>query len=151
MKRFAYPVHLLLCGLAASASAQEIERTKLVVLVSVDQMRADYLTRFGKFESIAVIDDDHAVDAPATALVGQMRILVPLGDLIDKDAELARLEREQGKTLKDMERIQAKLGNPNFIAKAPAEVVGKERDRAAELKSALDKLQTQLEKVRALA
>ena len=110
----------------------------------------DYLTRFGKFTSIALADDRNPPRSPATALVGRMKILVALGDLIDKNAELSRLEREHGKTQKDMERVRSKLDNPNFVEKAPAAVVAKERERAAELESALGKLGSQIEKVKAL-
>ena len=94
--------------------------------------------------------DGERTDSPATALVGRMRILVPLGDLIDKDAELSRLEREQAKAKKDMDRIQSKLANPNFVSKAPADVVANERVRAEKLEVVLGNLANQIEKVRAL-
>ena len=110
----------------------------------------DYLTRFGKFESISVARDGNVPDSPATALVGNMKVLVPLGDLIDKTAELSRLQREQNKTQREVERIRTKLDNPNFVQKAPTEVVEKERTRAAELATTLDKLKTQIEKVKSL-
>lgn len=111
----------------------------------------DYLTRFGKFESIAIIEDNNASDSPAISLVGHMKVLVPLGDLIDKAAELSRLEREHNKTQKEMQRVRSKLDNPSFVEKAPAEVVAKEHTRAAELETTLDKLQSQIETFRTLS
>jgi len=109
-----------------------------------------YLKRFGKFESVSLVSDEEAPDSPATALVGRMRILVPLGDLIDREAELARLEREQAKARKDMDRIQSKLGNRNFVEKAPAEVVATEHARAEKLAVVLENLASQIEKISAL-
>ena len=95
----------------------------------------DYLTRFGKFDSVAMVDDRSIPESPATALVGQMKILVPLGTLIDKAAELSRLDREHVKAIKDKARVQSKLDNPNFVEKAPADVVAGERVRANELET----------------
>ena len=86
----------------------------------------------------------------ATALVGEMQILIPMAGLIDKEAEQLRLEKEIGKIQKDMERIQAKLTNPNFVEKAPETVVEKEREKLADQRSALAKLGEQLERIRSL-
>ena len=110
----------------------------------------DYLTRFGKFESVTMVDDQNIPESPATALVGQMKILVPLGTLIDKEAELSRLEREHIKAQKDKDRVRSKLDNPKFIEKAPPDVVAGERVRANELETALNNLQSQIEIIRAL-
>ncbi len=70
--------------------------------------------------------------------------------MIDKEAELARLEKEIGKISSDMERISKKLENPNFVDKAPAAVVQKEREKLSGQQSALDNLQGQLEKIKKL-
>jgi valyl-tRNA synthetase len=67
----------------------------------------------------------------ATALVGGMKILIPMSGLIDKAAESARLSKEIAKLRQEAERGQAKLGNADFIGRAPAEVVEKERARVA--------------------
>jgi len=79
-----------------------------------------------------------------------MKILVPLGTLIDKAAELSRLEREHVKAIKDKVRVQSKLDNPNFVEKAPADVVAGERVRADELETTVNNLQSQIERIRAL-
>ncbi|HBA33379.1 MAG TPA: hypothetical protein DCZ12_04505, partial [Gammaproteobacteria bacterium] len=70
-----------------------------------------------------------------TALVGDLEILIPLAGLIDKDAELARLQKEMDKLDKDAGRIQNKLANENFVARAPEAVVEKERQKLAEVHS----------------
>ena len=75
---------------------------------------------------------------------------MPLEGIIDKDAEIDRLERQLDKLGKNLGRSRAKLENPSFRDRAPAEVVDKERGRAAELESSIGKLETQLETLRSL-
>jgi valyl-tRNA synthetase len=79
-----------------------------------------------------------------------MKVLIPMAGLIDKEAELARLDKELGKLQQDVERTEKKLSNPSFVDKAPEAVVQKERDKLAEAQSALAKLQEQAQKIRAL-
>lgn len=83
----------------------------------------------------------------ATALVGDLEILIPMAGLIDKQEESARLNREIAKLTKDAEKTESKLENPSFVDRAPKEVVEKERARLAELKAALEKMQAQLKKI----
>ena len=96
-----------------------------------------------KLESSSWLD---GADAPPAAaqVVGQLELLVPLAGLIDVAAELVRLTREADKLGKEVERLAAKLGNPGFTAKAPAEVVAKERARLAEISAQRDTLLAQL-------
>jgi len=79
-----------------------------------------------------------------------MKLLIPLAGLIDKDAELERLEKEMGRLKQDIERCSKKLANPSFVDKAPEAVVQKERGKMEEAKSALSQLQEQAEKISAL-
>ncbi|MCC6715516.1 MAG: class I tRNA ligase family protein, partial [Gammaproteobacteria bacterium] len=92
-------------------------------------------------------------DAPeaAPALAGETTILIPLADLIDPAAEIRRLSRERDAKQVEYERAQVKLANENYLARAPADVVAKERLRAEELASALARLQEQLAKIEAMA
>jgi valyl-tRNA synthetase len=86
----------------------------------------------------------------ATALVGEMQVLVPMAGLIDKDAELARLDKEIQRLAGEVQRVGGKLANQGFVAKAPAEVLEKERAKLAEAQQALDKLAEQREKIASL-
>jgi valyl-tRNA synthetase len=76
-----------------------------------------------------------------------MNVLIPMSGLIDKAAEIPRLTKEIGKLRQEAERIAAKLGNANFIGRAPADVVEKERTRLAELQTAITKLEDQLKRI----
>ena len=109
-----------------------------------------YLEFLARTESITVLEPGDAGPESATALVGGMKVLIPLAGLIDKDAELARLEKEMGRLRQDIERTEKKLSNPNFVDKAPEAVVQKERDKMAQGQAALQDLSSQAEKIGAL-
>jgi valyl-tRNA synthetase len=100
-----------------------------------------------KFASVQWLTTADGIPEAATALVGELEILIPMAGLIDKNEESARLTREIAKLLKDSERAEMKLQNPSFVDKAPPDVVDKERERLGELKTTLQKLQQQLEKI----
>ncbi|MCG6941433.1 MAG: valine--tRNA ligase [Thiohalocapsa sp.] len=106
-----------------------------------------YLDFLARTESITVLDDEADAPESAIALVGDMKILIPMAGLIDKDAELKRLDKEIGRLRADIERIEKKLANPSFVDKAPAAVVQKERDRLAEQGAALSQLEAQQAKI----
>jgi valyl-tRNA synthetase len=84
------------------------------------------------------------------ALMGSMKLLIPLAGLIDKDAEIARLEKDIVRLKGDVERTAAKLANPSFVDKAPEAVVAKERAKLEDARTAIGKLEDQLVKIRAL-
>ncbi len=87
----------------------------------------------------------------AIGLVGNLQLLVPLADLIDPAAELTRLDKEITKLEKITAGSEAKLNNEAFTARAPAEVVAKERDKLEEFREQLAELQQQQERIAALA
>ncbi len=114
------------------------------------QKHRHFLDFLARTESIEVLaPDDHGPES-ATALVGEMKVLIPLAGLIDKDAEIKRLEKEIARLQGEVDGIGKKLGNPNFVDKAPEAVVQKQRDKQAEARNALESLQAQLAKIKAL-
>ena len=109
-----------------------------------------YVRALARVSVIDTLEAEAPTPKSATALVGELEILVPLEGIIDKDAEIGRLERQLHKLGKNLDRSRARIGNPSFRDRAPAEVVEKERRRAAELESSIGKLEAQLETLRAL-
>ncbi|MFV9615884.1 MAG: valine--tRNA ligase [Gammaproteobacteria bacterium] len=116
-------------------------------LYNDNQVFIETLAKLEKSEWLA--ENENAAES-ATALVGEMKILIPLAGLIDKDAELARLEKEINKIQVNVDKTTAKLVNKNFIDKAPAAVVEKERGRLAEMTKAIEQLKEQADKIKKL-
>ena len=87
-----------------------------------DQRRLDdneqFLSSLAKLESIQVLSDATEAPASASAVIGEMTVLIPMAGLIDKDAELARLSKGIEKLEKDVQRVKGKLSNENFVGKA---------------------------------
>jgi valyl-tRNA synthetase len=109
-----------------------------------------YLDFLARTQSIEILKPGQTPPEAATALVGEMEVLIPLADLIDKEAELARLEKEIARLRQELERAEKKLANPGFVEKAPAAVVEKEREKLESARSAVEKLSDQAERIRNL-
>ncbi len=119
-----------------------------------DQRRLEensvFLCKLAKLDELSLVQPGTELPMSATQLVGQMEVLVPMADLIDKDAELGRLAKEIDKLGKEIQRLAGKLSNANFVDKAPADVVAKEREKLADQQSSLEKLEQQAEKIKSL-
>ena len=105
------------------------------------------LQTLAKIESIDWLTSDTAPES-AIALVGNLQILIPMAGLIDTQAEDARLTKAIDKYHQDIQRVTSKLQNANFVDRAPAEVVTKERGKLENLQSALSDLENQRRKIR---
>ena len=108
-----------------------------------------FLSSLAKLESLAWFEGDKA-PMSATQLVGDMEVLVPMAGLIDKNAELKRLDKELERLGKEIGRLEGKLGNEKFTAKAPAEVVAKEQEKLTEFQSNAARLQQQRADIEAM-
>jgi valyl-tRNA synthetase len=79
-----------------------------------------------------------------------MTVLIPMSNLIDKGTEIARLEKEIQRLEGEVSRVAAKLDNPQFVGKAPAAVVEKERAKLNDAQDQAQKLREQLNTIDAL-
>jgi len=127
--------------LVAGASAEDQQR------LQAHRGAIDFLARI---ESIAYIDANEAPIA-ATALVGDMQLLVPMAGLIDQAAELSRLDKQLTRLDKEISSTRARLANPNFVDKAPAEVVAGARAQAERAKREHAELTAQRARIAALS
>ncbi|TDR51467.1 valyl-tRNA synthetase [Halomonas ventosae] len=109
-----------------------------------------FLAKLAKLERAEWLDAPEQAPLSATQLVGEMEVLVPMADLIDKEAELARLAKEIDKQDKLIGGIEKKLSNESFVAKAPEAVVEKERGKLADFQAARKVLVEQKDKIAAL-
>ena len=94
-----------------------------------------------------ITDANEAPKGAAQIVIGEATACLPLGSLIDLAAEAARLKKELAKTSDEIGRIQKKLSNPQFVAKAAEDVVTAERDKLVEFQEAEQKLKTALSRV----
>jgi valyl-tRNA synthetase len=119
-----------------------------------DQSRLDnsgsYLAKLAKLGSVTYLLVGEKAPASATALVGEMEILIPMAGLIDKEAELARLNKAAEKIEREAQRTKGKLSNDSFVSKAPAAVIDKERAKLADMEMQLGKIQAQKAEIEAI-
>lgn len=108
------------------------------------------LAKLARLESISVLGAGQEPPMSATALVGDMQVLVPMAGLIDTKAELARLDKEIKRLEGEIKRVSGKLSNQGFVAKAPAAVIEKERAKQTEYEHALEQLTEQRAKMASL-
>ncbi len=108
------------------------------------------LLTLGKLENITQLNKNKPAPESATTLVGEMRVLIPLTGLIDKNQEITRLNKEINKLTLKQRQFSGKLSNEKFITAAPRAVVEKERQKLTLVKQALDDLKLQLDKISAL-
>jgi valyl-tRNA synthetase len=113
-------------------------------------MNEDFLMTLARLDSIRWLDDNETAPESATALIGEMKLLIPMAGLIDKDAELARLQKELDRLAGDIGRCEGKLANKDYVDRAPAHVVAKERERLVELAHNREQLQQQWERIRSI-
>jgi valyl-tRNA synthetase len=109
-----------------------------------------FLSALANLETVTIVSDGEETPVSATALVGKLELLIPMAGLIDVDAELARLAKQLEKATKELDKISGKLSNERFVSNAPEAVIAKERAKQAELQGTCDKLNEQIETIKAL-
>lgn len=83
----------------------------------------------------------------ASMVTDAARIFMPLSDLVDLDAERERLSRELAQTVSHLEKVESKLQNESFVAKAPEKIVAVEREKAEKLRAMAAKLEEAIAKL----
>ncbi len=116
---------------ASSDDLAKLERTR------------HWLSRMAQLGTITALSSDQTEPEAAVALLGDMRILVPMAGLIDVAAEATRIDKRIAKVTDDLKKTEAKLNNERFVANAPDEVVLQERARLADFQHQLTELHAQ--------
>jgi valyl-tRNA synthetase len=106
-----------------------------------------YLLKFGRFESMQAVQAGDDLPESATALVGDLRVLIPLGSFIDASAEIQRLNKELEKAEKNIAGVAGRLSNSAFVDKAPEAVLNKAKQQLADAEKAKASLQEQIERM----
>lgn len=108
------------------------------------------LSALARLESINILNTSDSEPDSAVALVDTLKLLIPMAGLIDKSAELTRLNKEISRLENEVTRLSSKLANPGFTEKAPATVVTAEKQKLVEAEASLQQLRIQLEKILAM-
>ncbi|WP_413492762.1 valine--tRNA ligase [Morganella psychrotolerans] len=131
------PLEVMLRGASADAQRRVAENS-------------NFLKAMARLDSIRITQEGETVPVCVTKLVEGAEILIPMADLINKEDELARLDKEQEKLEKEIAAIEGKLANEGFVSRAPEAVVAKERERLAANYEAKEKLIAQKATIAAL-
>ena len=131
------PLEVMLRGASADAQRRVAENS-------------NFLKAMARLDSIRITQEDETIPVCVTKLVEGAEILIPMADLINKEDELARLDKEQEKTEKEIAAIEGKLANEGFVSRAPEAVVAKERERLAANYEAKERLIAQKATIAAL-
>ncbi|MGI6186837.1 MAG: valine--tRNA ligase, partial [Brevibacillus sp.] len=100
----------------------------------------EYIVRFCNPERLEISEQLATPDKAMSAVVTGAELFLPLAGLIDLDQEIKRLEKELATLHKEVERIENKLNNPGFMAKAPAKVIDEEKAKLADYMEKRDKV-----------
>lgn len=110
-----------------------------------------YLKLLGRMESLTWLEAGKTAPESAMELVGRLKVLIPLGAMINKQDELARLAKEIDKIEKEIAKAKGKLANADFVARAPVQVVEQEKARVQDFETARAKLAAQRAQIETLA
>jgi len=146
----------VLSGIRKIRSEMNISPARTIPLLFADGDASDHarVTKFAaqisflaRTETPQWIEVGTDEPASAAAVVGALRVMIPLAGLIDLEAEKARLAREISRIEVEIRKCEGKLGNANFVANAPAEVVAQERQRITDWNTTLAALREQAGKL----
>ncbi|MEJ2401483.1 MAG: valine--tRNA ligase [Xanthomonadales bacterium] len=110
----------------------------------------DALGSLARIQSLHWADDETDTAQCAVALVGELKVLIPLKGLVDVDEELSRLNRQLKREQAELRKSEGKLGNSRFVDNAPAAVVEQERERLAAHRANVERLEAQVRQMEAL-
>ncbi len=131
----------------------------VVVFASTEEEKAlilsasDMVTTLARISDLRVEEPNSVAQPPrmaGTAVVGEMRVFVPMEGIIDPDAEIARLQKELAKIEKELAAADQKLSTEDFLAKAKPEAVEKQRKKSADLGARSAGLRESLDRMKKL-
>ncbi|CNH32019.1 valyl-tRNA synthetase [Yersinia massiliensis] len=131
------PLEVMLRGASAEAQRRVVENQS-------------FIQSLARLSSLTLLPEGEKGPVSVTKLVEGAEVLIPMAGLIDKATELDRLAKEVAKLDAEIERIESKLSNEGFVARAPEAVVAKERERMAACADAKQKLIEQQATIAAL-
>ena len=111
----------------------------------------DFFVRLAWASGVQLMAADEAAPSGTVSCVcDAAEVFIPLGDLVDIEKEIARLSKEAERVQKEIERAEAKLANPGFTGKAPAQLVAQEREKLEANKEKLASLLARIDELKAM-
>mgnify|MGYP000927031604 CR=1 FL=1 len=138
------------CNIAPSKGLDLLFRNIPADEQKILEKQTALLQAMAKLDNVSVLKEGEQAPLAVAKLVGNTEILVPMAGFINKEAELARLTKEIEKYQNEVKRIESKLSNEAFVAKAPEAVTAKEREKMTEYQSGLEKIREQYRAIEAL-
>lgn len=133
----------------AEMNVPHSKRAKIYISTSyVDTFRlsGEFMQKLAGASEVEV-EDGIEIDGAVCIVTDAAKIYIPMGDLVDFEAERARLNKELASAQKQLDGINAKLSNENFVSKAPAPVVEAQREAARKLNEKIAMLNDSLSKI----
>ena len=135
----------------AEMNVPHSKRAKIYISTSyVDTFRlsGEFMQKLAGASEVEVeVEDGIEIDGAVCIVTDAAKIYIPMGDLVDFEAERARLNKELASAQKQLDGINAKLSNENFVSKAPAPVVEAQREAARKLNEKIAMLNDSLSKI----
>ena len=112
----------------------------------VFELGVPFLKKMAYASEVEIVPADQAPAAAGmvSVVTHAAQVFMPLAELVDLEKEKARVEKELKKNTAELDKLNAKLGNPGFVSKAPEHIITAERERAAKLTELVAKLEEQL-------
>ncbi len=130
---------------------------RVIVLAEKESARrlfaefAEMIKLLARVSELEIREGGERPKGAASAVLAEAEIFVPLEGLVDVEAELQKLAKEEKKVLKELERVKGRLKNEKFLQKAPQEVVEKEKARARELEEKLSRIRGNIKRLKELS
>ncbi len=108
----------------------------------------DIFIKMASASEVEITQTENAIDNALSVVTNTAKFTIPLNDLIDKEKETQRLVKEKEKIEKEIARLNGKLDNPNFVAKAPENIVAEEREKLAKNQALLSEIEESIAKLK---
>ncbi len=120
------------------------KKSKVIIVtknIDVYNSSKQFFEKLASANEVEVLASKEGIDAKAVNIVVDgAEIFLPLEELVDKEKELERLLKEKSQLEGEIKRVEGKLGNPGFVAKAPAKLIEEEKAKGVKYKEMLEKV-----------
>lgn len=140
-------------NLRVEMNVKPSQKIDLIIAPSVDIKVLDtimpYIIKMANIGSVSYIKDKQEISEKVSVIISDFGdILIPLGNLVDNEKEIARLTKDLEDTNSEIERATKMLNNQGFIARAPKQLVDKEKEKLANYTQLAEKIKSQIEELK---